>query len=334
MKYAVSLARQGELINAVDADYHSFKQHLLTCPHCGASVFLTKQHNRVAAERTLKSGRKIAVDPCEIAAFFSHHQADSIECELYNQAIGTAAVAKSVTAARNQRLKTFIERFIAIFLTAELLVMFEDLPVAEVRKAIAGIIKHQNFFNTIPATLFSATLPIPFNTRQLEPSIRHSVKFPYNSGGRTLLVDRVLPRVLAKIPREHRRGSDETQLKYAIEALDFLYKPQQWRLLTEIFWILAVETAGSVCGGMGYEIMSSAVEIGLAVDRDAKIAKLPKFLQEALLAALTDSLPEYAIETGVSSTQAKALEIRLPLTLLLTSLLTIDWGKAFGSELG
>jgi hypothetical protein len=340
MKYAVSLARQGELIDATAADYDSFRQQLLNCPHCRSSVYLVKAHSRVAVERKLRSGKTTSVDPCEIPAFFSHHQQEEwIECELYNRTLTSASVAKSVAVARNQRLEIFRNRFVDIFLTASAIGMFEGETAAKTRKSIANIRKSGGFFSTIPATLFAPITPIPFPTKLVEPAIDHCLKFPYRDWGRERLIGEVLPSLLIDdIPPKDRIGDDKTQLEYTVEALDFLYTPTQRKLLTEILWILAFEIAGSVCWGTGQEIMSSAKDMGFSSDRQARLAKLPEFLQESLTSALTDPLYRYAVKEGYVSRSGKDLSrgadsgIRLPLKLLMTCLLTIDWVKEFGCK--
>ena len=327
MKYAQSLVRQNQLFDAAEADYNSFKDLLLNCPCCRASVYLVKSHHRGESSRKLKSGDLIKVSSCDIPAFFSHHsQEEFVECENYNHSLGPQSLAKSLTIAHHQRLEIFRDRFIGIFVTAGALKLFDYESAANIRKAIQAFLKIGWFVCAIPATLFAPVTPIQFRIKLLEPYVSHLVKFPYRDWGRDRLASEILPSILDNdIPAAERVGERQRQLQCTIEALDFLFSPPQRKLLTEIAWVLVLEIAGSICHMDGQEIMSSAEEIGMAADRQKRIAALPRFFADMLQARISESLYHYAAEDKPEPTIDSG--IRLPLKLLLMCLLTINWDK-------
>lgn len=324
MKYAASLARQGELVDATTADYDSFKQQLLNCPHCKSSVYLVKAHSRVAALRRLRSGKTTSVDPCEIPAFFSHHQNEErIDCELYNRTLTRASVAKSVAVARNQRLEIFRDRFVEIFLTAKSLSIFSDVDVAVARKTLARVRKQGVFFAQIPETLTSEAMSIQFSLPEILPEIAYAMEMPWRKWVRDCFEAYIFPDLWdCKIPIEHRKCDRQTQFQYALEAADFLLGPSQRRLCSDLLLIAIVEIANSSCCIDGRQILGSPAAMGQGVERQRNLAKLPQFMQASLIKDLNE--PMYA-----ETKNNKDIGVRLPIIVLMTCLLTIDWQQEF-----
>lgn len=355
MKYAASLARQGELIDAATADYTTFARELLTCPNCGSSVFLVKNYERRAVTRQMKSGREVSIDPCQIPAFFSHHHHDeNIECEAYNRTIDSVAAARSAAIARNQRADLFRSRFLAILVQSRIFSVFKDVPIAEIQRLLKAVHKQGVFCPQIPATLFTPKTPVRFETKPLKPVIDNCVKFSYQMSGRRILTKIILPGLICgDISILDSDDNDvgtidvsDLNLQHTIEALDFLYAPAQRQLRTDVFWLIVFEMADYICTGAGFEIMSSA-EIGMSSDRVGRMTRLPKFLQEQLATDLDqtmhcspdllESLLKPAERFDLSSPPApkKAVDtgVRRPIALLTAALLTIDWQQIY-SQIG
>jgi hypothetical protein len=117
MKLAISLRLSGELVNAADCNYNSFKDLVLICPHCKQSVFLIGEHTRSATVRKLRSGSTIPVVESSVSPYFSHHSIDSELCEVKNKSISTQLFLHYKTVARNQRFAIFRKRFWELFCT-------------------------------------------------------------------------------------------------------------------------------------------------------------------------------------------------------------------------
>jgi hypothetical protein len=318
VKYAASLLRQGELVDATAADYGSFAEQLLHCPCCKASVYLVKGHNRSKSTRTLKSGTISEVSACEIPSFFSHHQhEDPIECEAYNQTLNSDSVRRSVTIARNQRLEIFRTRFIEIFLKSKSLELTSLFSAANARKFIKSSRKMGVFFSNIPASLTSQAIPIPFYVKPIEPAIDVSIESSYQTVSQPQLIENIMLELLTdKIDEEYQIGLDN-QTQYASEALSFLHMPAQRKLLTEIYWLLALEISGGICNTAGPKALAAAKDMGLS-GNDLQ-GKVEQYLQDQLINSLVEG-------NALSPT-----EIRFPLTLLMTALLTIDWQEEFSA---
>jgi hypothetical protein len=317
VKYAASLLKQGELVDAIAADYSSFAEQLLHCPCCKASVYLVKGHSRAKSTRTLRSGTISEVSACEIPSFFSHHQQeDPIECEAYNQTLNSDSVRRSVTIARNQRLEIFRTRFIEIFLKSKSLELTSLFSAANARKFIKGTRKLGVFFSNIPASLTSQAIPIPFYVEPIEPAIGISIESSCQTASQPRLVEDLMLDLLAdKIDEKYKVDVEASQIQYASEALSFLHMPAQRKLLTEIYWLLVLEISGGICTTAGPKALVAAKDMGLS--GNGLQGKVEQYLRDQL------------INTLVERKAIDLTEIRFPLTLLMTALLTIDWQEEF-----
>ena len=108
MKYASAIFYGGQLVDAADADYDSYKDLGLLCPNCKSPVFLQAVLKR-------QSGKTLA----EIPAHFKHFKAkDSAlvkECEARVAKYDVKEIQRRATQARNQRLKLLQRQFWNIF---------------------------------------------------------------------------------------------------------------------------------------------------------------------------------------------------------------------------
>lgn len=111
MKYAASLRYAGLLINASDCDYNSFRHLGLTCPNCHESVFLVAGSKRQEHEREHKNGNVSHVRESLVPPHFSHRpDKDKTElkrCEVRSARTNEVDIARSASAAKNQRIKLF-----------------------------------------------------------------------------------------------------------------------------------------------------------------------------------------------------------------------------------
>lgn len=104
MHYASAIFYGGQLIDAADADYDSYKDLGLLCPHCKEPVFLQTA-----------SQRQGSVTLIQIPAHFKHFKAkDPVlvkECEARVARYDAKEVERRVSQARNQRLRLLQRRF-------------------------------------------------------------------------------------------------------------------------------------------------------------------------------------------------------------------------------
>ena len=110
MRYAKSLRYGGDLVDAADCDWNSFKKLVPLCPICSQPVYLRKQ-----AERSLASG-KVAKIPAHWAHFKAASEEDKAACEArvsnYTEADRQAIARK----ARGQRAKWINKFFWSIWI--------------------------------------------------------------------------------------------------------------------------------------------------------------------------------------------------------------------------
>ncbi|NEP81534.1 MAG: hypothetical protein F6K39_27245 [Okeania sp. SIO3B3] len=103
MKYAESLLLGGELIDADNANYDSYKDLLMRCPACGSEVFLSRGFTR-----TTKTGRRVVV-----SSTWKHFKEVDIavvrQCERRCQYKKTEVQSKN-SSIRRQRLKAYRHR--------------------------------------------------------------------------------------------------------------------------------------------------------------------------------------------------------------------------------
>ena len=107
MKYAASLTLGGELINAEESNYSSFKDLMLTCPVCRSPVFLRKESSRTLQSKTIK-----------VQPHWCHFQEDGtipMMCENRMKGMSRLTFAKSQSQAKGQRLKLFNSRAFSIW---------------------------------------------------------------------------------------------------------------------------------------------------------------------------------------------------------------------------
>lgn len=120
MKYAASMRYAGMLVDAVEADYTSYKNLGLLCPICHVPVFLVSGSDRASSTRTITdkvtgSKREVFVASASIEAHFSHFKDVSLEqinqCELRVRNLKPAEFHRRSVAARNQRERAFKSHF-------------------------------------------------------------------------------------------------------------------------------------------------------------------------------------------------------------------------------
>lgn len=108
MKYASAIFYGGQLIDAADADYSSYKDLGLLCPHCKAPVFLQAISKRQVSSTLL-----------EIPAHFKHFKvkdpALAKECEARVAKYDAKEIQRRAAQARNQRLRLLQCHFWGIF---------------------------------------------------------------------------------------------------------------------------------------------------------------------------------------------------------------------------
>lgn len=108
MKYASAMYFGGELIDATDADYDSYKDLGLLCPNCKSPVFLQAVSKRHYVDKII-----------EIPAHFKHFQAKdpalAKECEARVARYDAKELKRRASQARNQRLRILQRRFWDIF---------------------------------------------------------------------------------------------------------------------------------------------------------------------------------------------------------------------------
>jgi hypothetical protein len=99
MKYASAMKYGGELVDAVDCDYESFKELVPSCPNCKETVFL-----RIGGQRESVKGKAYQIGP-----HWCHYKGISKEqvagCELRVNGYTEQDRAKIASQARGQRLK-------------------------------------------------------------------------------------------------------------------------------------------------------------------------------------------------------------------------------------
>ena len=120
MKYAASMRYAGMLVDAIDADYTSYKRLGLLCPNCHAPVFLVSGSDRQDSTRTIVDKttgfkKQVPVTGASVEAHFSHFRDVSEEqvkqCELRVKSLKPSEFQKRSIAARNQRERFFRSHF-------------------------------------------------------------------------------------------------------------------------------------------------------------------------------------------------------------------------------
>lgn len=322
MKYAKSIARLGELVAADTADYDTYKQLLLTCPHCNSSVFLRSGHNRAACARQLKDGRSIEIKAQIIPNYFAHHGGESLECEHYDRGITPDRVAKSISIARHQRSDIFNARALEIFRTTKLLRLFgtSNMTAAEWEKNLR-IVKQDSVISCeVPATLLVPKAVLNFSLKAIEPILEHCVNWPFAAWGKQYL-ELELPRIYeTRIRPEDRVGDYQSQAAYTEEFLTFLYARSNRRMLTNIFRAIACEICCLKAAEDGRHVLNSSRFLDRNFDRAYGIKTLQQMLNQDLLMEL-DSVV-FRVE-GVDS------GMRIPIVILIGMLMTIDWEAQF-----
>jgi hypothetical protein len=109
MKYAAAMKYGGELVEAKDCDYDSFKELVPLCPNCKEPVFL-----RIGGDRTSPKGKAYQIGP-----HWCHFKGVSVEqaagCELRVNNYSEKDRAKIAAQAKGQRLKLLQRWFWEVF---------------------------------------------------------------------------------------------------------------------------------------------------------------------------------------------------------------------------
>lgn len=109
MKYASAMKYGGELVDAIECDYDSFKQLVPLCPNCKEPVYL-----RAGGDRTSKKGK-----PYKIGAHWCHFKGVSDEqvasCESRVNGYSEKDKQRIAAKARGQRLKLLQRWFWSVF---------------------------------------------------------------------------------------------------------------------------------------------------------------------------------------------------------------------------
>lgn len=100
MQYAESMLLCGELINANDAEYDTYKDLLCRCPNCGSEVFLKKSYTRQYKNNKSTSVRASWNHFQEVPAIVE------ARCESRTK-YGKKKILTQNSQARNQRLKLY-----------------------------------------------------------------------------------------------------------------------------------------------------------------------------------------------------------------------------------
>lgn len=108
MRYACAILYNAQLVDAADADYDSYKNLGLLCPHCKQPVFLQAV-----------SQRRVGDTLVEIPPHFKHFKAKDPallkQCEARVAKYGAREIQRRAAQARNQRLRSLQRRFWSIF---------------------------------------------------------------------------------------------------------------------------------------------------------------------------------------------------------------------------
>jgi uncharacterized protein YbaR (Trm112 family) len=128
MKYASSIKYGGQLIDAKDCDYNSYKHLGLVCPECKNPVFVRAEHTRTAP----KSKEVVKVEQ-SFAHFKAVDPAQVLACENRVAAYNRRGLERKAAAAKNQRLKLLHRWFWDIYYRC-----------FELERRIVGIDKEEN----------------------------------------------------------------------------------------------------------------------------------------------------------------------------------------------
>lgn len=128
MKYASAMKYGGELVDAVDCDYDSFKELIPLCPNCKEPVFL-----RTGGPRESVKGKAYQIGPhwCHFKGISAEQVAG---CELRVNGYTEKDRAKIAAQARGQRLKLLQRWFWEVFALSHK-ESFEDGIESAIKKA-------------------------------------------------------------------------------------------------------------------------------------------------------------------------------------------------------
>lgn len=236
MRFAASIKYGGQLIEAVDCDYNSYKHLGLLCPECKNPVFLREGHTRTAP----KSRETVRVD-----AAFAHFKAQDpaivLACENRVAHYDRKELEKRATAARNQRLKLLQRWFWDIF--------WRRLEL------------DQNFQNVEEIEFFRRDLPLkaPLLCQQ-ESSLRELLlSLPQSHADRyeqcRICIDGFKRKFHNRNPFESERINKaveflslverQMQIMICAEILDFLFSKSSRNLLFQVLTVLWLRVTDS-----------------------------------------------------------------------------------------
>ena len=148
MRLAKAMKFGGQLIDAADCDYNSYKELGLLCPVCGNLVYLAKGQTK-----TSKLGKTFEVPPH--FKHFKEHALIADRCELRVKQYSEKEIKQAENIARNQRLKFFKTWFWSLVdkvpLTGEGEPIKEILSLHDILYAEAGAYskKMDEIYNTL-----------------------------------------------------------------------------------------------------------------------------------------------------------------------------------------
>lgn len=318
MKYAKSLSKLGELVEANTADYDTFKDFLLVCPHCSSSIYLVQAHRRSPSDRQL-TDRVVPVAGSTVPAYFKHHGGEDLECEVYNKSIDSTRVTRSIAIARNQRADIFRSRFIEIFKTSTMVHVQRRSSVKSIEKSIKSLRQAKSISCEVPASLSVPRITLDFSLKQILPIIDLCTNWAFLDRGESFLREE-LETISGNVSLHKRVGAYATQRAYATEALSFLFARSNKRLLTQILMIAMIEIICLKAVVESHSILKAPNFLDRNFDRNAGINTMVRMFEEDLIANFT--VPMY-LHKGDD------IGMRLPLVATIGMLMTIDWETEF-----
>lgn len=335
MRYAKSISRLGELVEANIADYNTFKNLLLVCPHCSGSVYLVQTHSRSAGERQL-ADRIVKVNSSNIPAYFKHHGGEDLACELYDKSIGSTRIAQSISIARNQRADIFRSRFLDIFKTSSMNYLLRSMSAKEIDKKLKMVRRTGKISCEMPASLAVPKTVLDFSLERMMPAIDRCVEWSFQGLGRSLIKDR-LAAFHKDISEKERVGTFETQAAYTMEAFDFMYAPSNRRLLSQVFLMTTIEIVCLNAVRESVSILNAPRFLDRNFNRKIAIEKVQEIVEDELIVNLYASIfvdggsTYFQRGQDFSSVYDRGENVGFTLLLVATIgiLLTIDWETEF-----
>lgn len=155
MKYASSIVRGGELVDASECDYGSYKKLGLLCPECKDPVFLKSEGMRFLGEKEVKIG-----------AHFSHFANKNPEqakvCEKRVSGYTQSDIDRAISKGRGQRLKLLQRWFWDMFIHSLFKEFKEEKNIflEELNDELLPIFDRPFFSSLVPDDVDCSSIPI------------------------------------------------------------------------------------------------------------------------------------------------------------------------------